>query len=488
MPISKIKTSSITGDAASINLNIDAGTLFLDVANNRVGIANTAPDLPLDVRGTVGTNGDAYRTMVLLSTNTATANYGGGIAFGGFFNGTTNRTNDFAGIQGFKENGTQGDYAGALRFTTRINGGNPTERVRIDSTGNFFIGATTVGAGFTGPQLVVGKSANPYGIIEIQGNKSGSNGASGLLMFYNTAGSSRLGVISAERTGADNSGNLVFTTFSSGVGNERLRIDAIGNISTNGYGNSSNGTFNGTLQVGSNLQLMSYGVGANTQTQLASNTYYSGGYKAIAGGAGASKVFVGGAGSWSFDGNAVLTNAGDAIPYVTTLGCGAVDNTVYLQGASSYVGTGITFPATQYASSNPNTLDDYEEGTWTPVLKLGASNQTLTGSINAKYTKVGNIVNFFAELYFTKVGTGDFSVTAMPFVSAAIRQCNVNFYFQFYTSSMPSTHKLTYMESSGTSFNPQFMPAGGTQTVNINDTHFTGSTNYFYFAGSYIVA
>ena len=31
-------------------------------------------------------------------------------------------------------------------------------------------------------------------------------------------------------------------------------------------------------------------------------------------------------------------------------------------------GSGITFPATQSASTNANTLDDYEEGTWTPVL------------------------------------------------------------------------------------------------------------------------
>ena len=43
MPISKIKTSSITADAASVNLNIDAGTLFMDVANNNVAIGTTSP-------------------------------------------------------------------------------------------------------------------------------------------------------------------------------------------------------------------------------------------------------------------------------------------------------------------------------------------------------------------------------------------------------------------------------------------------------------
>mgnify|MGYP000129376198 CR=1 FL=1 len=52
MPISKIKSSSITADAASTNLNIDAGTLFLDTTNNRVGIGNTAPDVKLQVTDT----------------------------------------------------------------------------------------------------------------------------------------------------------------------------------------------------------------------------------------------------------------------------------------------------------------------------------------------------------------------------------------------------------------------------------------------------
>jgi len=33
---------------------------------------------------------------------------------------------------------------------------------------------------------------------------------------------------------------------------------------------------------------------------------------------------------------------------------------------------GITFPATAVAASNANTLDDYEEGTWTPTI-IGTS-------------------------------------------------------------------------------------------------------------------
>lgn len=52
-------------------------------------------------------------------------------------------------------------------------------------------------------------------------------------------------------------------------------------------------------------------------------------------------------------------------------------------------GAGITFPATQLASTNANTLDDYEEGSWTPIF----SGYTGTYSNqNGKYVKIGQLV------------------------------------------------------------------------------------------------
>jgi hypothetical protein len=62
-------------------------------------------------------------------------------------------------------------------------------------------------------------------------------------------------------------------------------------------------------------------------------------------------------------------------------------------------GTGITFPATQSASSNANTLDDYEEGTWTPVVTGG----TLVGtsSNTGIYTKIGQTYTFIIVINST---------------------------------------------------------------------------------------
>jgi hypothetical protein len=55
------------------------------------------------------------------------------------------------------------------------------------------------------------------------------------------------------------------------------------------------------------------------------------------------------------------------------------------------ISRGITFPATQSASSDANTLDDYEEGTWTPNQGTGL---TVVGAFNSSgiYTKIGNLV------------------------------------------------------------------------------------------------
>jgi len=49
---------------------------------------------------------------------------------------------DFAKIFGAKENGTTGNTAGYLSFSTRPNGGNMTEALRINSSGNVGIGGS----------------------------------------------------------------------------------------------------------------------------------------------------------------------------------------------------------------------------------------------------------------------------------------------------------------------------------------------------------
>lgn len=65
-------------------------------------------------------------------------------------------------------------------------------------------------------------------------------------------------------------------------------------------------------------------------------------------------------------------------------------NNVTLQGGVVGSGTGIAFPATQVASSDANTLDDYEEGTFTTTWSGSSSGSGVRGT--GAYTKIGRLV------------------------------------------------------------------------------------------------
>ena len=81
-------------------------------------------------------------------------------------------------------------------------------------------------------------------------------------------------------------------------------------------------------------------------------------------------------------------------------------------------GSGITFPATQSASTDANTLDDYEEGTWTPVDSSGASlNLSTSGS---SYTKIGRMVTAMASVSYPSTASGsNMLIGGLPFTAAA---------------------------------------------------------------------
>ncbi|NBU73034.1 MAG: hypothetical protein EBS53_16605 [Bacteroidetes bacterium] len=81
-------------------------------------------------------------------------------------------------------------------------------------------------------------------------------------------------------------------------------------------------------------------------------------------------------------------------------------------GAVPQTGTGITFPATQNASSNANTLDDYEEGTWTPT-NAGDATGTISNA-SGEYVKVGRMVYIRGYAFVTANFTGN-SLGGLPF-------------------------------------------------------------------------
>ena len=85
-------------------------------------------------------------------------------------------------------------------------------------------------------------------------------------------------------------------------------------------------------------------------------------------------------------------------------------------GNTSATGTGIAFPASQSASSDANTLDDYEEGTFTPNQGLGVVT-TGTFASSGTYTKIGRMVyvNFQMSATSIYVTSGGQITTNLPF-------------------------------------------------------------------------
>jgi hypothetical protein len=117
---------------------------------------------------------------------------------------------------------------------------------------------------------------------------------------------------------------------------------------------------------------------------------------------------VSGAHSWFLTGSTAMTlnSTGLGVGVVPSAGKGALQ-----------LSSGINFPATQVASSDANTLDDYEEGTWTGTLKGSVSDPTTPVTATGKYTKIGRQV--FVEITFNGVNTtgasGNITVTGLTF-------------------------------------------------------------------------
>ena len=115
---------------------------------------------------------------------------------------------------------------------------------------------------------------------------------------------------------------------------------------------------------------------------------------------------LGGSTVLSIDGSSNITqNAGRYLLGVTSA------NT---NGGALQLSGGITFPATQAAASDPNTLDDYEEGTWTPTI----SGLTGFDAPSGAYTKVGRMVYcsfFISGTYLSAYTVSNPVITGFPF-------------------------------------------------------------------------
>lgn len=138
-------------------------------------------------------------------------------------------------------------------------------------------------------------------------------------------------------------------------------------------------------------------------------------------------------------------------------------STIGVGGATaSASGAGITFPAAISASSDVNTLDDYEEGTWTPAVRGAGTFGTYTPTTaDGTYTKVGRLVTAsFRILGFSTAsgGTGYMQITGVPFTNAGYACGAVR--FQFLT-----------VAGSAVMLDVEFVAASGATTLNFFESY-----------------
>tara|TARA_R110002126_G_scaffold81884_2_gene201353 strand:+ start:1657 stop:2490 length:834 start_codon:yes stop_codon:yes gene_type:complete len=144
-------------------------------------------------------------------------------------------------------------------------------------------------------------------------------------------------------------------------------------------------------------------------------------------------------------------------------------NTIGVGDATpSTSGAGITFPATQSASSNANTLDDYEEGTWTPAVTGG----TLTVNA-ATYTKIGNQVLIAFDVKFTSVAAGAITITGLPFSTGGADAGIGALGGDKYSFASALTLTSSYFQGTTVFF---FYQTSGANGVRMTDANITGDT------------
>jgi hypothetical protein len=151
--------------------------------------------------------------------------------------------------------------------------------------------------------------------------------------------------------------------------------------------------------------------------------------------------------------------------FTTTIGVGGA--------TASASGSGISFPATQSASSDANTLDDYEEGTWTPSL---GGTTTYVSQIGA-YTKIGRFVLATFEVHVSSIGTGStLSIAGLPFTSFSTPTNGMGGMVGYYSNAANSIYFLTLrLDLSSTTIGLATVTTAGA-TLNTGSAFFQNGT------------
>tara|TARA_R110000787_G_scaffold128304_1_gene240016 strand:+ start:710 stop:1498 length:789 start_codon:yes stop_codon:yes gene_type:complete len=117
--------------------------------------------------------------------------------------------------------------------------------------------------------------------------------------------------------------------------------------------------------------------------------------------------------------------------------------TVSDDGVITLTSGALKFPASAIASSNENTLDDYERGVYQPSVTFGGNSVDVAYAATryGYYTKIGNQVSIWGRVELTNKGssTGQLKITGLPFDPANGAPISAGGYLSQLTFSGPIT-------------------------------------------------
>lgn len=140
----------------------------------------------------------------------------------------------------------------------------------------------------------------------------------------------------------------------------------------------------------------------------------------------------------------------------------------------------IQFPATQNASSDANCLDDYEEGTWTPILQFGGASVGMTyTNQNGYYSKIGNLLNVGGYIYLSAKGssTGSATLVGVPFATKNVTGNYRNLGMVMSGAAASVTNPVNVIPPNSTTFSLYNFSAGA--VTSLTQGHFNDTTSFF---------
>jgi hypothetical protein len=297
-----------------------------------------------------------------------------------------------------------------------------------------------------------------YAVGTLAGNQSLNGDRLGYLTFVNDNNSASykysawLGAEVDGTTTNQQGGRLIFSTMGDGSSAgpiERMRITQAGNV---GIGTSKLESLDGDIKVTTQSAFAGFITSRNTipssgGTQLGRLQYsaYSTG-----------TTYVDGAAIQAFSTEAWSASSTPSWLSLQTVASGSTSLVERVRIDSD----GLKFNGDTAAA---NALDDYEEGTWTPIVNDLTNEATMISGTTGFYTKIGRQVTLSGYVRTTSIGSvsGDVYIGGMPFTSNGSLGSETSVTFGYFTAMN--------LGAAGVSVGAYIVPATTRMALYIND-------------------